>query len=103
MSATTRKRRLRGWVLKALQKQYPADLELTELSVELRSLFPGGLDTHELAVECAYLEEKGYLTLKREEVVGEEIVALRLTAKGRDLMEGSGPPDPGVATALVGQ
>jgi len=90
---------VRKWVLVTLEKSYPYGaseelLALTLAGLEL-AVSPGELRAH-----LAYLEEKGYLGRERVEVAGLSGLhrhVARLTAKGKDLLEGSTGPDPGIA------
>lgn len=90
--------RIRGWILRHLDKVYPDGLEETDLEVAVRGtcrlLKPGTLDGY-----VAYLQEKGYLTKKTQEVFDDEITVIRLTTNGKDLLEGTAPTDRGVSLA----
>lgn len=90
--------RIRGWILRHLEKVYPDGLEETDLEVAVRgtcrAFALGTLDGY-----VAYLKEKGYLTRKTQEVFDDEVTVVRLTVAGKDLMEGTAPTDRGVALA----
>lgn len=85
----------RGLVLQALQAQYPDALLVPALE---RQVGPFYADPRGLARDVAYLAEKGYLDQTRLRVAGRDVVRVRLTAAGVDLVEGSAT-DPGVAFA----
>jgi DNA-binding PadR family transcriptional regulator len=97
-SASHEPREVRKWILLTLEKSYPFGA-----SEELLSLTLSGLryrvSTGELRAHLAYLEEKGYLTSERLEVRRARIHrhVAKLTAAGKDLLEGNIAPDPGVA------
>lgn len=98
--AAQRSRDLRWWALRALEKVYPGDLSERTIALTLAGISytvsPGELSTH-----LAYLEEKGYVErrhLKSRELNEERDVA-RLTAKGKDLLEGNIAADPGIDSA----
>jgi len=89
---------VRKWVLVTLEKSYPYGaseelLALTLSGLRLR-VSPGELRAH-----LAYLEEKGYLARERVELkrAGVHRHVAKLTASGKDLLEGNTGPDPGVA------
>lgn len=91
-------REIRKWLLITLEKSYPygASEELLGLTLSgLRlEVSPGELRAH-----LAYLEEKGYVARERVEVrrAGVHRHVAKLTAAGKDLLEGNVPADPGVA------
>ena len=90
--------RIRGWILRLLEKVYPDGLEETDLEMAVRGacrmLKPGTLDGF-----VVYLQEKGYLLRKTQAVFDDEVTVVRLTVNGKDLLEGSAPPDRGVSLA----
>lgn len=49
-----------------------------------------------LAGHLAYLEEKGYIEVREAKDRGISMKMVRLTAKGKDLLEGNIDPDVGV-------
>lgn len=88
---------IRGRVLKTLNINYPGDVSdrvLMHVLVDVgMSISPSVLLGH-----LAYLQDKGYL--EQKEVTSKEIrvtlTLARLTAKGKDLLEGNIATDPGV-------
>lgn len=88
---------LRGRILKALDFNYPLSMSYKMLDYALKSArydCPSG----KLKAHLAYLAEKGYI---KTEQVGIEDLDLsrdmvRLTAKGKDLVEGNIAAEPGV-------
>ncbi len=90
-------REIRGRILKILDRAYPDEIGDELISLTLNdinmSVGPALLRGH-----IDYLEEKGYV---ESYTVGSEDLDItrrlvRLTAKGKDLLEGSIPRDPGV-------
>lgn len=89
-------RELRGRILKILEASYPfpaGDRLIADILSDARyCCSPAEVKTH-----LAYLAEKGYL--ETEDVETAELgsrTMVRLTANGKDLLEGSIPSDPGV-------
>lgn len=88
---------LRGRILKALDFNYPLAMSFKMLDYALKSArydCPAG----KLKAHLAYLSEKGYI--KTEQVGIEDLDLSRdmvkLTAKGKDLVEGNIASEPGV-------
>lgn len=91
---------LRYWILNIADKVYPREVSERTVSLSLAGIrYPVG--PGELATHLAYLEEKGYI--ERSEVksreLGESRPLVRLTAKGKDLLEHNIPDDPGIDTS----
>jgi DNA-binding PadR family transcriptional regulator len=90
---------IRGRILKILDTSYPDEIsdELLKLVLDEvnMSISPAVLRGH-----IDYLEdnEKGYVESRvvESEELGITRLMVKLTAKGKDLLEGSIPPDPGV-------
>ncbi|MCM0757361.1 hypothetical protein M7775_02105 [Sporomusa sphaeroides DSM 2875] len=89
-------RELRGRILKILEASYPfsaGDRLIADILSDARyCCSPAEIKTH-----LVYLAEKGYLEM--ENVTTAELgsrIMVRLTANGKDLLEGSIAPDPGV-------
>ncbi len=90
-------REIRGWILRILNYNYPESLSVEAIALTLSDLeyvvtplaVGGYLD---------YLEEKGYIETRQVEVrdAGISRRVARLTAKGKDLLEGNIPEDPGI-------
>jgi DNA-binding PadR family transcriptional regulator len=97
-ACTQEPREIRKWLLITLEKSYPYGASEELLGLTLAGLrletSPGELRAH-----LAYLEEKGYLGRERVEVrrAGVHRHVAKLTAAGKDLLEGNIEPDPGVA------
>jgi len=97
MNRAVLSRVLRGRILKVLEIDYPRELSVDFVALTLSEngfpITPSLLEGH-----VAYLEEKGYLESRRVGVdeAGIERRVIRLTARGKDLLEGSIEPDPGV-------
>ncbi|MHC1762139.1 MAG: hypothetical protein AB9917_22015 [Negativicutes bacterium] len=88
---------IRGRILKALDLEYPRAMSLQMLGYALQSA-RYNCDPDQIRAHLAYLEQKGYVFA---EDVGLKDLNLRrnmisLTAKGKDLVEGNIPDDPGV-------
>jgi DNA-binding MarR family transcriptional regulator len=90
-------RETRGRILKILERAYPDEIGDELISLTLNDIHmctgPAILRGH-----IDYLEEKGYV--ESRELHSDELEMsrrmVRLTAKGKDLLEGSISPDPGV-------
>lgn len=89
---------IRKWILVICEKAYPygASEELIELTLD-------NLDYNQSPTEIqghlTYLEDKGYIEveeLKAPEAGLKRRIA-KLTPKGKDLLEGNIPTDPGIA------
>ena len=95
-----RARDLRWWILTIAEKNYPREVAERLIGLALAdvgySASAGELGTH-----LAYLEEKGYIA--RSKAGGRELggtqVLVRLTARGKDLLEHNIPDDPGIDTS----
>jgi Fe2+ or Zn2+ uptake regulation protein len=85
----------RGKILKALEVAYPHDLTAV---VILSCLQERHIQATGTTVErdLHYLADKGYLTLLEVEDEGEKVLMARLSPKGKDLLDGTIPADPGV-------
>jgi hypothetical protein len=79
-------RRIRTALLKLLKTEYPGALDLRALQFALDNLgYPmpeGRLEAH-----LRYLEEKGYVALKKHKGFGVEISFASLSASGWDLLD----------------
>lgn len=91
----TESKRLRGWMMRTLDKAYPKGVEINDLTVALRPVF-AEIAAARIEAEIVYLEEKGYVTQTSASVLGEDVCVVRLTTKGKDLVERSIAADPGV-------
>ena len=82
---------IRGWIVRILQRAYPAGLEARSLHKQLNDL-GYSVTKRELEANVAYLTEDGYL---EERKFGNEFKddllnkTYKLTTKGIDLAEGS--------------
>lgn len=96
--ASQEPREIRKWILITLEKSYPYGASEELLGLTLSGL-RYGVSPGELRAHLAYLEEKGYLSRERLEVrrAGVHRHVAKLTAAGKDLLEGNVLPDPGVA------
>lgn len=88
-------REIRGRILKILEASYPfpaGDRLIANILSDARyCCSPAEVQTH-----LAYLTEKGYLETEEVEYELGHRLMVRLTAVGKDLLEGSIPSDPGV-------
>lgn len=90
-------REIRGRIMKILNLNYPTPANehlIGEILTDLAyTCSPPQVMTH-----LNYLEEKGYVKMQDVEVKEFDIhrCLVRLTAKGKDLLEGSIDADPGV-------
>ena len=91
-------REVRKWILVTLEKSYPYGASEELLALTLTGLRLG-VSPGELRAHLAYLEEKGYLARERVELKRARVHrhVAKLTAAGKDLLEGNTGPDPGVA------
>lgn len=96
----TESKRVRGWVMRLLEKSYPEGVELSDLAAGLITVCE--VERGALPSYVAYLEEKGYVTTNTATVFGERVTIAKLTAKGKDLLEQSILPDPGVSVGVIG-
>ena len=79
-------RRIRIALLKLLKTEYPGALDLKALQFALDNLgypMPGG----DIEAHLRYLEEKGYVHLKKHRGFGVEISFASLSATGWDLLD----------------
>ncbi|MFT9496363.1 hypothetical protein [Anaerosolibacter sp.] len=87
----------RGWVMRILDRIYPDGLDQNTIKKQLIDLqfTPSEFDIRGI---IAYLEDKenGYIKSQKVGSHGFERTIIMLTAKGKDLLEGNEPPDPGV-------
>lgn len=85
-TTSVKHRRIRTALLKLLRTEYPGALDLKALQFALDNLgYPmpeGDLDAH-----LKYLEEKGYVHLKKHKGFGVEISFASLSAAGWDLLD----------------
>ncbi len=92
------KKELRGRILAVLDYNYPAGLS-AKLVAQSLAAARYTITKRELNAQIAYLEEKGYITA--EEVGFSDIdlarQLIKLTATGKDLVDGNLKPDPGVS------
>ena len=100
MNTTAAKnRRIRIALTELLKTEYPGALDLKALSFAMDNLgYPmpeGALTAH-----LSYLQEKGYVSIRRKSGRGFDIAFASLTARGWDLIDGLGVAEPGVDTGL---
>lgn len=90
-------REIRGWILRILNYNYPESLSVEAITLTLGKL-EYSVTSFAVAGFIDYLEEKGYLESRQVEVPEAGIArrVVRLTARGKDLVEGNIPADPGV-------
>jgi hypothetical protein len=89
------RRRRRGKILRALNAVYPTELvPETFLRVLAEWRIPASID--KVTADLAYLADKGYVTVSTVEIDGAQETLVRLSAQGKDLVEGSIVADPGV-------
>jgi len=93
-------RNLRRWILNIAHKNYPHELSERVIGLTLADL-SYSVSAGELAIHLAYLEEKGYVARSEagNQELGESRALVRLTAKGKDLLEHNIPDDPGIDTS----
>lgn len=92
-------REIRGRILKILDFSYPEGVALTVIGLTLGDMaYP--VSPALVAGYVDYLEEKGYVETQELRVADVAISRriAKLTAKGKDLLEGNIPDDPGVFT-----
>ena len=91
------KKELRGRILAVLDYNYPAGLSE---KLVLQSLIAARFDVtkRELKAQLAYLAEKGYVTLQQVGFTDIDLARqmVKLTASGKDLVDGNLEADPGV-------
>lgn len=92
-------REIRGRILKILDFSYPEGVAVTVIGLTLGDM-EYQVTPAVLKAYIDYLEEKGYIETHevRLDDVGISRRIARLTAKGKDLLEGNIPADPGVFT-----
>lgn len=92
-------REIRGRILKILDFSYPEGVALTVIGLTLGDM-EYQVTPAVVAGYIDYLEEKGYVETHEIRLpdVGISRRIAKLTAKGKDLLEGNIPPDPGVFT-----
>jgi DNA-binding transcriptional ArsR family regulator len=85
-TTSVKNRRIRVALLRLLKTEYPGALDTRALQFALDNLgYPmpyGSLEAH-----LRYLEEKGYVALKRHRGFGVEISFASLSAQGWDLLD----------------
>lgn len=85
-TTSVKNRRIRTALLKLLKTEYPGALDLRALQFALDNLgypMPAG----DLEAQLRYLEEKGYVHLKKHRGFGVEISFASLSAGGWDLLD----------------
>lgn len=98
LTEAIRNKKMRGWVVRILQRAYPAGFEIDTLWRQLTDLGYEATRT-ELQVNLAYLKEDGFVE-NPQFGIGQLMDGLnnefyKLTTKGIDLAEGT-ISDPGV-------
>ncbi len=88
---------IRGRILKIIHINYPREVSDRVIALtlnDIRMVVSSGV----LAGHFSYLEEKGYVELEEmhSQPLGLTMTMVRLTAKGKDLLEGNIDSDPGV-------
>ncbi|GEC88607.1 MULTISPECIES: hypothetical protein [Brevibacillus] len=86
---------MRGWVLRITERAYPDPLSVDLVRQHLQELNYAPSE-REVKAHLAYLSEKQLVVT---ETIGSSSIArntVRLTAKGKDLLEGNIPPDAGI-------
>jgi len=78
----------RGWVMRILDRAYPDGIDRDIVKKQLIDL---RFTTSEVDMKAisAYLEEKGLIEIDIIGVAGLERTILKLTAKGKDLIDGT--------------
>lgn len=88
---------IRGRILKTLDNQYPTQVSIKMLAYGLKAArYECG--RRQLLAHLAYLQDKDYINIHNVGVTELELSRdmVKLTAKGKDLVEGNIGPDPGV-------
>jgi len=94
-----RRKQRRGRILRALDMVYPGDLPTKTLVMMLaEARLPA--DETKVSRDLAYLEDKDYVRLEVIDDMGDELHVARLTAHGKDLLEGNIIQDCGVTIEL---
>lgn len=97
-SALHDERLIRREILRVLDINYDNEVNVETISMVLmRERYV--LTDQEIRQHLAYLADKGYVQRRdlRHGVLGQAVVA-KLTAAGKDLIEGNVDPDPGICT-----
>jgi hypothetical protein len=91
----------RWWVMHLLESVYPAEMSERSLCLGLEGNPDLHLSAGEVSAHLAYLAEKGFVARRAPKVpaTGEEVPMARLTAHGKDLLDGVIDPDPGIDTS----
>ncbi|MDI3480804.1 MAG: hypothetical protein PWQ97_459 [Tepidanaerobacteraceae bacterium] len=91
-------REIRGRILKILDVDYPHEISDRVISLTLGDI-SYNVNPAVLQGYLDYLEEKGYIECKQLEYddLSIDMRVAKLTAKGKDLLEGNIPSDPGIA------
>jgi DNA-binding PadR family transcriptional regulator len=91
-------REIRGRILKILDVDYPNEISDRIISLTLGDI-SYNVNPAILQGYLNYLTDKGYVECRRLESDELDISmnVAKLTAKGKDLLEGNIPPDPGIA------
>ncbi len=85
-TTSVKNRRIRTALLKLLRTEYPGSLDLKALQFALDNVgYP--MPYAELEAHLRYLEEKGYVSLRRRKGFGFDIAFASLTAGGWDLLD----------------
>lgn len=90
MKEAQRNKKVRGWVVRILQRAYPAGLETGTLLRQLNDL-GYSVTGKDLQATLAYLQEDGFIELQNFGALYGELnnTFYKLTTKGIDLYEGS--------------
>lgn len=84
---------MRGLILELLKTDDNRFLDIEVLRGRL-ALWGHTLERQGIKAELKYLEDKGYI--KIENKFGGEIIYIHITGRGVDLVQGTGPEDPGI-------
>jgi len=86
---------LRGAIMTALKANSPMGDHLIKMLLEDT---PYEATLESIKQELEYLEDKGYIELSKVSIkeIGVSRVVAKLTSRGRDLLDGTEPPDKGV-------
>lgn len=97
MPKNAESREIRGRILKILEVDYPNEISDRLIALTLNDI-SYNVSPALLQGYINYLEEKGYVEARPLEApeLGMSLMVAKLTAKGKDLLEGNIPPDPGV-------
>lgn len=83
-----RNKKIRGWIVRILERAYPAGLEADTLKKQLNDL-GYGVTTHDAKAALAYLKEDGFVENPQFGALSLENEFYKLTTRGVDLAEGS--------------